>query len=445
MAVDIDDLQRQIDEVRLMAEDALDKFPLRSTTTPGASRERHIHDLGKHPGGVIAARVHNAGDQSINNETWTTLTFDSERFDTDTIHSTSSNTGRLTAKTAGKYTIYATVTFANNATGRRIVRFRFNGSTVIAEVGEQGLDNAEVDTVISALYEFAVDDFVEVQAWQSSGGGLAIKANSNYSPEFAMARIGAAGISAGGTPGPDHGGLTGRNDDDHVLYILQAGTRAFTGDQSMGVNKITSLATPTAGADAATKDYVDANVGGGGGDVPSPHDETHHTGDVLPDADQAMVGKLTVKNSGTILELQNTSGTALFQFISVGASSALGLRGIFAVRDNSGNTLGQWRGFDGKMRLGDGVQPVEQLEVAGNGLLTGTVRPQLGLLLDEQSTPSNPAKNTVALFARANGDNIEIVALSSEGTECVITHNCTLDDTPAVAAPANILTLQWIE
>ena len=48
------ELQRQIEEVRVMAEDALDKFPLRSTTTPGAARERHIHDLGKHPGGVIA-------------------------------------------------------------------------------------------------------------------------------------------------------------------------------------------------------------------------------------------------------------------------------------------------------------------------------------------------------------------------------------------------------
>jgi len=44
------ELQRQIDEVRVMAEDALDKFPLRSTTTPGATRERHIHDLGKHLG-----------------------------------------------------------------------------------------------------------------------------------------------------------------------------------------------------------------------------------------------------------------------------------------------------------------------------------------------------------------------------------------------------------
>lgn len=57
MAVDTDELQRQIEEVRLIAEDAHDKFPLRSTTRAGASRERHIHDLSKHPGAVAVGSV----------------------------------------------------------------------------------------------------------------------------------------------------------------------------------------------------------------------------------------------------------------------------------------------------------------------------------------------------------------------------------------------------
>jgi hypothetical protein len=43
-----------------------------------------------------------------------------------------------------------------------------------------------------------------------------------------------------------------------VSYIKADGTRAFTGAQSMGGFKITSLGTPTTGTDAATKDYVDA-------------------------------------------------------------------------------------------------------------------------------------------------------------------------------------------
>jgi hypothetical protein len=40
-------------------------------------------------------------------------------------------------------------------------------------------------------------------------------------------------------------------------YIKADGTRAFSGDQSMGSHKLTSLSTPISGTDAANKDYVD--------------------------------------------------------------------------------------------------------------------------------------------------------------------------------------------
>lgn len=44
--------------------------------------------------------------------------------------------------------------------------------------------------------------------------------------------------------------------------IIAAGTNPFTGDQSMGSHKITSLATPTGSNDAANKAYVDSLVNG---------------------------------------------------------------------------------------------------------------------------------------------------------------------------------------
>jgi hypothetical protein len=44
--------------------------------------------------------------------------------------------------------------------------------------------------------------------------------------------------------------------------ILQNGSRAFTADQSMGGFKLTNLAAPTAGSDAATKTYVDNAIEG---------------------------------------------------------------------------------------------------------------------------------------------------------------------------------------
>lgn len=60
----------------------------------------------------------------------------------------------------------------------------------------------------------------------------------------------------------DHGSIAGLADDDHTQYIKVDGTRAFSGDQSLGSNKLTSLADPTSAQDAATKAYVDSSLEG---------------------------------------------------------------------------------------------------------------------------------------------------------------------------------------
>jgi hypothetical protein len=60
------------------------------------------------------------------------------------------------------------------------------------------------------------------------------------------------------TPGvTDHGALTGLSDDDHPQYLKTDGTRALTGNQSAGSNKITSLADGTVATDAVNKGQMD--------------------------------------------------------------------------------------------------------------------------------------------------------------------------------------------
>lgn len=55
----------------------------------------------------------------------------------------------------------------------------------------------------------------------------------------------------------DHGSIGGLGDDDHTQYILVDGTRAFTGDQSMGANQLTNVGDPTASTiDSASDDAV---------------------------------------------------------------------------------------------------------------------------------------------------------------------------------------------
>jgi hypothetical protein len=121
-----------------------------------------------------AASVYNNAAQSVANGSGsaTALTANSEYFDNDTMHSTSVNTSRITATTAGRYLFVAQVQFAANATGNRRVGFLHNGTTTYqsALVGGTGT-NSTILTAVKLL-TLAATDYVECTVWQTSGGNL---------------------------------------------------------------------------------------------------------------------------------------------------------------------------------------------------------------------------------------------------------------------------------
>jgi hypothetical protein len=134
---------------------------------------------------VPRARAYNSANISINTATLTALTFNSERWDTDTIHDTAVNTGRLTCKTAGLYTLSASIAFASNATGVRFVGIKING-VYVAFHGGAAASGLDTRVTVATQYEMAVNDFAEVDVYQDSGGALNVLAAGNYSPEFLM-------------------------------------------------------------------------------------------------------------------------------------------------------------------------------------------------------------------------------------------------------------------
>ncbi len=140
---------------------------------------------------AIAARAYNSVNLSINNATPTALTFDSERFDTDGIHSTASNTGRLTCVTAGKYVITGHVQFDNNATGFRTISIRLNaGATIIAAQASNAVNGDSTNLSITVIYDLATNDYVQLYVYQNSGVALNVVASANFGCEFEMAMVG---------------------------------------------------------------------------------------------------------------------------------------------------------------------------------------------------------------------------------------------------------------
>jgi hypothetical protein len=136
-----------------------------------------------------AVRAYHNTTQSIPHNTDTALAFNSERFDTDAIHDTVTNNSRLTAKTAGKYMITGHMEMDANATGVRTMHIMLNGTTVVAMQTGPGLSGNTAQMSVSTIYELAVNDYVELRVYQTSGGALNVTSTGNRAAEFAMARI----------------------------------------------------------------------------------------------------------------------------------------------------------------------------------------------------------------------------------------------------------------
>jgi hypothetical protein len=137
----------------------------------------------------IYARVYNASNISINDSTWTYLTFGAERQDTDGIHSKTTNTGRLTCRTPGFYIIFGAVSFDTNATGIRRAAIELNGSDYIAANRFDTSGTGNTTWAIATGYYLNSDDYVQLAVYQTSGGALDVVSWEKGSPEFGMVRV----------------------------------------------------------------------------------------------------------------------------------------------------------------------------------------------------------------------------------------------------------------
>lgn len=143
----------------------------------------------------LAASVHNDGTQSIPDATFTVLTFNGNDFDPDGLHEGASSRLNILAGGAGYWWFGANVTWAQNATGVRMIVLARNGVLHRGLSLELGSASIFVPSNLSTIVDAADGDYYEILAYQNSGGALAcgFTSSTNYAmSRFYGARLGVA-------------------------------------------------------------------------------------------------------------------------------------------------------------------------------------------------------------------------------------------------------------
>jgi hypothetical protein len=117
---------------------------------------------------------------SLTTGTSTLVTFDSEMWDTDSMHSTTTNNSRILINTSGQYLVSFYARFPSNATGYRQLNFRLNsagnsgGGSTWSTINVAAVNGSS--TFITRTLELTCNagDYYELFAFQNSGATLAL-------------------------------------------------------------------------------------------------------------------------------------------------------------------------------------------------------------------------------------------------------------------------------
>lgn len=124
-------------------------------------------------------RAHQTAPQNVSSGVLTTLLFQAESVDTDAMHSTVTNTGRLTVTTPGRYRVTAACGIAQHATGSRTLRIAKNGATVAAT--RVAANTAAASTIMQVTDSVlcVAGDYIEATFQQDAGGILSTNGTSD--------------------------------------------------------------------------------------------------------------------------------------------------------------------------------------------------------------------------------------------------------------------------
>ena len=125
-----------------------------------------------------------SGVQAISTSTQTAITFDSEVFDTDGFHSTTTNTSRITIPTGlgGKYCFTMNTLWNGNSSGNRSLQLFKNGGQYKFGADLVSTAAAFIGQSYSFVLEANAGDYFEMVVFQTTGGNLDIYQRDSENP-----------------------------------------------------------------------------------------------------------------------------------------------------------------------------------------------------------------------------------------------------------------------
>jgi hypothetical protein len=147
-----------------------------------------------------AARLYKSASQSLPSGAETVLTFDREEYNTlgSSLHSTTTNPSRINCVRAGRYLVTALVVFDPSATGVRYVAIHKNGSLNGLGSYQQANQVGGNSTGLPGTWilDLVPGDYVEIAAYQDSGGPLNAFGDTPVHTSVCVAYLGMGGAPA---------------------------------------------------------------------------------------------------------------------------------------------------------------------------------------------------------------------------------------------------------
>lgn len=176
----LEEVEKQLRRLKAKMELA-DRLP---QTTLGFQLSTEVHSLGHVP----TARVYNSASIDIVHNTNTVLTFNSEWWDNDDLHSTTTDTGRFTAPVTGIYLVTVSIAWEADADGIRLLWLEKNGSTGLAFVHNNPTAGAIYQSV-STIVNLGFSDYVKALVFHTAGNNIEVVRAAAYSPEFSIVKV----------------------------------------------------------------------------------------------------------------------------------------------------------------------------------------------------------------------------------------------------------------